>query len=128
MSHLFPEFEVKDENLEKQKEKVLKQIQENKKQIEKILSLQNKTYENFVKPYQLMQVKLNLLFSPISHLNYVKNSQKTQEVYSSLLPVLTEYYTALGQDERIYRSFKEIYDKEKDSLNQEQKKWKLEKS
>jgi oligopeptidase A len=122
MSHLFPEFEVKDENLEKQKEKVLKQIQENKKQIEKILSLQNKTYENFVKPYQLMQVKLNLLFSPISHLNYVKNSQKTQEVYSSLLPVLTEYYTALGQDERIYRAFKEIYDKEKDSLNQEQRK------
>ncbi|SNZ07990.1 oligopeptidase A [Persephonella hydrogeniphila] len=122
MAQIFPEFTVNDENLEEQKRKVLQQIKQNKEKIEKLLSIQNKTYENFVKPYQLMQVKLNLLFSPISHLNYVKNTPKTQEVYSSLLPVLTEYYTNLGQDERIYKAFTEIYKKEKDRLNQEQKK------
>ncbi|WP_457639743.1 M3 family metallopeptidase [Persephonella sp.] len=122
MENIFPEFTVNDENLDKQKELVLKQIEENKKKIKKLLALENKTYDNFVKPYQLMQVKLGLLFSPISHLNYVKNSPKTQEVYTQLLPVITEYYTELGQNREIYEAFKQIYQKEKESLTQEQKK------
>ncbi len=119
---LFPEFTYSDENLDQLKEKVLNQIEENKKKIEELLKIEDKTYLNFVKPYQIMHVKLGLYYSPISHLNYVKNSPKTQEVYTSLLPVITEYYTNLGQDERIYKAFKEIYEKEKDSLNQEQRK------
>ncbi len=119
---VFPEFTYSDENLDQLKEEVLNQIEENKKTIEELLKIENKTYKNFVKPYQLIHVKLGLLYSPISHLNYVKNSQKTQEVYSSLLPVITEYYTNLGQDERLYKAFKEIYEKEKDNLSQEEKK------
>jgi oligopeptidase A len=119
---VFPEFTYSDENLDQLKEKVLKQIEENKKNIERLLRIENKTYKNFVKPYQIMHVKLGVLYSPISHLNYVKNSEKTQEVYTSLLPVITEYYTNLGQDERLYKAFKEIYQREKDTLNQEQKK------
>ncbi len=69
-----------------------------------------------------MQVELSLLFSPISHLNYVNNSEKTQKAYTELLPVLTQYQTELGQNEELYRAIKEIYEKEKDTLNQEQKK------
>ncbi len=119
---VFPEFTYSDENLDQLKEKVIKQIEENKKNIEKLLKIENKTYKNFVKPYQIMHVKLGVLYSPISHLNYVKNSEKTQEIYTSLLPIITEYYTNLGQDERLYRAFKDIYQREKDTLNQEQKK------
>ena len=122
MTGAFPDFTLNDKNLDQHKEKILKQIQENKQKINKLLKQDKKTYSNFVKPYQLMHVKLSFLFSPLSNLNYVKNSPKTQEIYSSLLPVLTEYYTQLGQDERIYRVFKEIYKNEKDYLNQEQKK------
>ena len=118
----FLEFTYNDENLDQLKEKVLNQIEKNKKEIENLLKIENKTYKNFVKPYELLNVELGKLFQPIAHLNYVKNSPKTQEIYSALLPVLTEYYTNLGQDERIYKAFKEIYEKEKNSLNQEQKK------
>lgn len=122
MASIFPEFTISDQNLDRQKELVLKQIQSNRETIKKLLKIKNKTYQNFVKPYQLMHVKLTVLFSPVSHLNYVKNSEKTQKVYSELLPVLTEYYTELGQSKQLYEAFKEIYQKEKDSLNQEQKK------
>jgi oligopeptidase A len=122
MQTVFPEFTVTDENLDNQKELVLKQIEENKNKIEELLKIKNKSYNNFIKPYQLINVKLGLLVTPISHLNYVKNSPKTQEVYTQIIPVLTEYYTQLGQDERIYKAFKEIYQKEKNILNQEQKK------
>ncbi|EDP74368.1 M3 family metallopeptidase [Hydrogenivirga sp. 128-5-R1-1] len=112
----FPEFIYSDENLDQLKEKVLSQIEENKKKIEELLKIKNKTYKNFVKPYEELNIKLGEFFQPIAHLNYVKNSPKTQEVYSSLLPVLTEYYTNLGQDERIYKAFKEIYENEKENL------------
>ena len=122
MSAVFPEFTVNDENLDQQKELVLNQIKQNKEKLQQLLKIENKTYQNFVKPYQLMHVKLGILFSPISHLNYVKNSPKTQEVYTALLPVITEYYTELGQNEELYKAFKEIYEKEKNTLNQEQKK------
>jgi len=122
MSELFPEFTVSDSSLDEQKKLVIKQIETNRKNLKKLLKIQNKTYENFVKPYQLMQVKLGILFSPISHLNYVKNSPKTQEVYTALIPVITEYYTELGQSRKLYESFKKIYSREKETLNQEQKK------
>jgi len=122
MESVFPEFTITDENLDEQKELVLKKIQENREKIKQLIGLKNKSYENFVKPYQIMQVELGLIFSPISHLNYVKNSPKTQEIYAQLLPILTEYHTQLGQSREIYYAFKEIYQKEKDSLTQEQKK------
>jgi len=116
------EFTVNDENLDKQKEKVLSQIEENKQAINKLLNIKEKTYDNFVKPYQLLHEKLNWYFKPIAHLNYVKNTEKTQKVYSELLPVLTTYYTELGQNEKLYYAFKEIYEREKEKLSVERKK------
>lgn len=118
----FPEFTITEKNIQHQKEKALKKIEENRKLLEELLKIENKTYQNFVKPYQDMQVELGILFSPILHLNYVNNSEKTQKAYTELLPVLTQYQTELGQDEELYKAIKEVYEKEKNTLNQEQRK------
>ena len=115
-------FNLKDENIEKQKERVISFLESSKRKIEELLSIKEKNYQNFVKPYQLLHERLNWYFKPIAHLNYVKNTEKTQKVYSELLPILTEYYTYLNQDERLYRAFKEIYEKEGAILNDTQKK------
>ncbi len=114
-------LEFKTDNLEEQKEDVINQIEENKRKINELLQIENKTFLNFVRPYQMLQERLNWVFKPISHLNYVKNSELTQKVYTELLPVITEYYTNLGQNENLYKAFKEIYEKEKDNLTQAQK-------
>ena len=116
------EFYVNEENLEEQKEKVLEHIEFSKNKIEELINIKNKNYKNFVKPYQILQEKLNWLFQPIAHLNYVKNSETTQRIYTELIPVITKYFTELEQDERIYKAVKEIYEKEKEGLNDEQKK------
>ncbi|WP_200763719.1 M3 family metallopeptidase [Nitrosophilus alvini] len=121
MTNDFAEFTVNEENLPQQKEKVLEKIEENRKAVEKLLENPDKNYSNFIKPYQLMHEELDFLFSPISHLNYVKNSETTEKIYEEILPVLTEYYAKLGQDERVYKAFKEIKEKEP-SLSEEQKK------
>jgi len=119
---LFREFDINESNLEEQKERVLQTIRDNEKKIEELLGIEEKTYNNFITPYQLMHEKLGFYFSPVSHLNSVKNSKKTQDIYSSLLPVLTEYYAKLGQNEELYKAVKEIYQEEKSSLNKERKK------
>jgi len=115
----FPEFNLTEENLDAQKELVLQTIEENRKLISKLLELPEKTYKNFVRPLQLAEEKLGFYFSPISHLNYVKNSPKTEEVYNALLPELTTYHTELGQNEAIYEALKIIAEED---LSEEQRK------
>ena len=92
----FAEFTINDENLPQQKEKVLEKIEENRNAVEKLLENPDKNYSNFVKPYQLMHEELDFLFSPISHLNYVKNSETTEKIYEEILrgtlPELLEHF------------------------------------
>jgi oligopeptidase A len=95
-------------------------VQRNNTAINELLNIKNKTYQNFVKPLALMEEDLEEFFTPLSHLNAVNNSQKTQEVYTAALPIITEYSTQLGQNLDIYTAFKDILDSEKNSLNQEQ--------
>jgi len=46
----------------------------------------------------------------LSHLNAVMNNAETREVYQSLLPSLSEYYTQLGQHVPLYQSYQHAYD------------------
>ncbi|RKG36856.1 M3 family metallopeptidase [Acinetobacter rongchengensis] len=46
----------------------------------------------------------------LSHFNAVMNNAETREVYQSLLPSLSEYYTQLGQHVPLYQSYQHIYD------------------
>ena len=116
------DFTLTDKNLIEHKDKVLKIIEDNKKEIEKLLKTKVKTYQNFLTPYQELSLELEFYFTPIAHFNYVVNSEDTEKVYNELLPILTEYSTELSQNEEIYNVFKEIQQVEQDSLNQEQNK------
>ena len=95
-------------------------IATNNKTVESLLQIENKSYANFVKPFTLMDERLDKFFTPLSHINAVKNSRKTQEVYASALPVITEYATKIGQNLDIYKAVKSIYENEQ-GLNDEQK-------
>ncbi|MGG2096591.1 M3 family metallopeptidase [Acinetobacter haemolyticus] len=46
----------------------------------------------------------------LSHLNAVMNNAETREVYQSLLPSLSEYYTQLGQHTALYQTYQLIHD------------------
>ncbi|MBJ9986186.1 M3 family metallopeptidase [Acinetobacter sp. S40] len=46
----------------------------------------------------------------LSHLNAVMNNAQTREVYQSLLPALSEYYTQLGQHTALYQTYQHIHD------------------
>ncbi len=94
----------------------------NTKKIDTLLTLEQKIYTNFVKPMQMMEEDFGVFFTPLSHLNSVNNSEKTQEIYTQALPIITEYSTKLSQNIEIYKAYKEILSKEEQTLNYEQKK------
>jgi len=114
---MFLEFDV---NLDTAINELTDLLEKSKKEIDTLLSLENKTYVTFVKPFEMTDERLQWFFTPISHLNAVKNSEETQKVYADALPLLTEYGTEISQNEEIYKVFKTIKEKEGASLNQEQ--------
>lgn len=96
-------------------------IEINHKTINDLLTVPNKTYANFVRPFDFMEEDLELFFTPLSHINAVKNSEESQKVYAEALPILTDYSTFVGQNLDIYEAFKTIKANEYDSLNTEQR-------
>lgn len=118
----FQEFTLTNENLPSQQQKVLTLIEENEQEVNRLLAIQSKNYQNFVTPYQECSEALEFYFTPVAHLNYVNNTPETEEIYNALLPVLTEYGTKLSQNEEIYNAFKEIQKCEQETLNDEQNK------
>ncbi|MDD5118423.1 MAG: M3 family metallopeptidase [Sulfuricurvum sp.] len=96
-------------------------IEINHKTIADSLAIPNKTYANFVRPFDLMEEDMELLFTPLSHINAVKNSEESQKVYADALPILTDYSTFIGQNLAIYEAFKVIKENEYDTLNTEER-------
>ena len=96
-------------------------VETNNEEVTKLLKQDSKTYISFVKPIQMMEEHLEHFFTPLSHLNSVNNSDKTQKIYTQSLPIITEYSTKLSQNIDIYNAYKEIQKNEKESLNIEQK-------
>jgi oligopeptidase A len=45
------------------------------------------------------------VFGPLSHLNSVVSSPALRDAYNECLPLVTEFQTALGQNEALYRQF-----------------------
>ncbi len=52
--------------------------------------------------------QLEQFWSPVSHLNAVKNSPELRDVYNACLPKLTAYGTELGQHQGLYRLYQSV--------------------
>ena len=92
-------------------------IKANNEQVDMLLKIKEKNFTNFVKPMQLLDEELELFFTPLSHVNSVNNSEKTQKVYAESLPIITKYSTGLSQNIEIYNIYKEIQQRESNELN-----------
>ncbi len=66
------------------------------------------TWENFVLPLDQINDELGVFWSPISHLNSVKNSPELRDAYNACLPKLTQYYTEIGQNHGLYQGYKTL--------------------
>ncbi len=84
-------------------------LADNRRALEQLLAANDRyTWDNFAQPIEDMKERLARMWSPVSHLNGVTNNDALRAAYNENLPRLSEYYTELAQDERLYAGYKAI--------------------
>ena len=66
------------------------------------------SWDNLEQPLAEVGDRLSRLFSPVSHLNSVKNSPELRQAYEQALPLLSEYSTWMGQHEGLYQAYRDL--------------------
>ncbi len=84
-------------------------IDRNKAAIEELLQQPgDHSWASLVQPIEDMDDELAQAWSPVSHLNSVRNSDELREAYNACLPMLSEYGTWTGQHTGLYEAYKGI--------------------
>lgn len=65
-------------------------------------------WQNFVQPMEDANERLSRAWGQISHLNAVVNTPELREVYNANLPLVTQYYAELSQDQVMFEKFKQL--------------------
>ena len=66
------------------------------------------TWANLVAPIDEVDDVLGKLWSPISHMNSVVNSDELRDAYESCLPLLSEYGTFVGQHAGLFAAYQQL--------------------
>lgn len=117
---MFKEFNL--EKLTDSKVLLEKLLEQSKNEVLELMKIENKTYENFVIPYEEIGESINDFATPIFHIDSVKNSEITGKVYQECLPVISKYETWISQNDDIYKVLKDIQSNSKSTLNSIQNK------
>lgn len=105
-----PAFEAFDPStVESTLDTLLKQCRE---VVASVSTVEQPTWQSVMSPLDEVHNRLSLFWSPVSHLNSVKNSNELRDVYKVCLPKLSAYYTELGQNSKLYSVIKGLEDSE----------------
>ncbi|WP_299692895.1 oligopeptidase A [uncultured Vibrio sp.] len=66
------------------------------------------SWDNLVAPIEEVDDRLSRIWSPVSHMNSVVNSDELRDAYESCLPILSEYGTWVGQHKGLFEAYKAI--------------------
>ena len=90
-------------------------IAENKQAINTLCATDPVDYENILFILEQVDNKLTKLWSPISHLNSVMNTEELRSVYTKCLPLLSDYSTEMGQHKGLYTLITQLSEKDNGS-------------
>jgi len=68
------------------------------------------TWENFVQVLEDLDDRLNQLWSPISHLHHVVDSEAMRAPYEACLALLSAYRSELGHNQALYAGYRALAD------------------
>lgn len=85
-------------------------LADNRAAIEAILDAQPSppTWQSLVRPLEALEDRLDRAWAPVGHLNGVTNTPEWRAAYEGVLPKLTEYHTALGQNRRLFEAYQAL--------------------
>ena len=67
-------------------------------------------WESFAEPLQGMEEQLERVWSPVSHLNAVRDSQELRTAVDACLPKISAFQSEVGQNRALYRGYHRIAD------------------
>ncbi|MEZ5536483.1 MAG: M3 family metallopeptidase [Thiolinea sp.] len=65
-------------------------------------------WDNLMYPLNEQDNRLDRVWSPVSHLNAVMNTEALRSNYNACLPKLSEYHTEIGQNQALYQAIKQM--------------------
>ncbi|MCD9542910.1 oligopeptidase A [Photobacterium carnosum] len=106
MTDLPPFAHIKPEHIKPAIEQAITDCRNN---VEAVLSqFQMPTWDTICRPLAELDDRLGRIWSPVGHLNGVKNSPELRQAYESCLPLLSDYATWVGQHKGLYDAYKMI--------------------
>ena len=102
-----PHFDdIKPEHIEPAIDQLLA---EQRQQIESLLNQGTApTFANFVLVMDALSERLSRVWSPVSHINSVVNSDALRKSYNNSLPKISEFSTELGQNKALYQAYNTV--------------------
>ncbi|WP_143871426.1 oligopeptidase A [Catenovulum sediminis] len=85
-------------------------IAECKTTIEQVVKQDNYSWQSVVEPLDEVDDRLSKIWSPVSHLHSVADSEALRQAYEACLPLLSEYGTFVGQHQGLYKAYQAIKD------------------
>jgi oligopeptidase A len=86
-------------------------IERNMQAIDDLLAANSSySWDNLLQPIEELEDELAQAWSPVSHLNSVRDSDTLREAYNASLPLLSEYGTWMGQHTRLCAAYQQIAD------------------
>lgn len=86
-------------------------IERNKRDIDTLLTNSDTfSWDDLPGAIEAMDEELASAWSPVSHLNHVRNSDELRDAYNACLPLLSAYSTWSGQHQSLYQAYQSIAD------------------
>ncbi len=105
-SHLPPFSQIKAEHVVPAVEYIIKQATHEVKQLE--LLADTATWQNFAAVLEDVEMSIDNVWSSVSHLNSVTDSDELREAYQQGKEVLTNFHTQLAQNLTLFTGYKRI--------------------
>ena len=108
---LYPAFSrVKPEHI---KPAITKLIDDCRRTVERVVSdeenKENATWDSLIAPIDEALSVLGKAWGIVTHLNSVVSSDELREAHDEMLPIVSEFYTWLGQNYELYQAYKDLY-------------------
>lgn len=85
---------------------VVQAIADCKQKISDVLAQnETQTWDSLIAPLEEVNDRLARIWSPVSHLNSVLNSEALRVAHDACLPLLSEFQTYVGQHEGLYQAY-----------------------
>lgn len=108
---LYPAFSrVKPEHI---KPAITKLIDDCRRTVERVVSdeenKENATWDSLIAPIDEALSVLGKAWGIVTHVNSVVSSDELREAHDEMLPIVSEFYTWLGQNYELYQAYKDLY-------------------